>query len=244
MSNTIFLVKKVKYIHKGLMPFLFFALTSQDRELARQFHLGSFSMSLMYVWAKGVSLWVWDAWLCFSSSHRGLLKVQAASQGLTGKITTVDMCLYLTTLLTCMSLCHRKALSEFICMCDLTSIPGCALTQTLQEDPAPFAWVPNTIFLSLHICIFICLLLALLTCTQTHLLSLGIHGGMMIAIVFTGEFPAKAFMDKPVNKYFPASVSLNKCPHECSFASKFLDKSSSVHISASTCFGICLPIRI
>lgn len=87
MSNTIFLVKKVKYIHRGLMPFLFFALTSQGQELARQFHLGSFSMSLVQVWAKSVSLWVWDVWLffSFSSSHKRLLKVQAASQRLTGK---------------------------------------------------------------------------------------------------------------------------------------------------------------
>lgn len=51
-------------------------------------------------------------------------------------------------------------------------------------------------------------------------------------------------MNKPVNKYFSARVSLNKCSHEYSFASKFLDKFSSVHVSASTCFGICLPIHI
>lgn len=45
MSNTIFLMEKVKYIQRDLMPFLFFALTSQDQELARQFHLDSFSVS-------------------------------------------------------------------------------------------------------------------------------------------------------------------------------------------------------
>lgn len=71
----------------------------------------------------------------------------------------------------------------------------------------------------------------------------GIHGGI-VAPVFTYEFAANAFVDKPVNNYFPARVSLNKCSHEYSFASKFLDKSSSVDISATTCFGICLPIHI
>ena len=71
----------------------------------------------------------------------------------------------------------------------------------------------------------------------------GIHGEI-VAPVFKYEFAANVFVDKPVNKYFPARVSLNKCSHEYSFTNKFLDKSSSVHISACTCFGICLPIHI
>lgn len=262
MSNTIFLVKKVKYILRDLMPFLFFALTSQDQILARRFHLGCFSVSLVWIWAKGVSLWVWDVWLRSSSSQGELLKdSQAASRGLTGKF----LLSYATIKSPVNTQLPEHWPGKWICvciwphcqhawasvtgkpcpnlLCDLTSIPGCALTQTLHKDPTPFAWAPNTIFLSLHICVFMCLLLALLTCTWTHLPSPGTRGGM-VAPVFTWEFPAKVFVDKPVNKYFPASVSLNKSSHECSFASKFLDKSSSVHISASTCFGICLPIHI
>lgn len=90
--------------------------------------------------------------------------------------------------------------------------------------------------------LFTCCLLS--SSTHAHAFpDAGIHGGA-VAPVFTYEFAANAFVDKPVNKYFPARVSLNKCSHEYSFASKFLDKSSSVHISASTCFGICLPIGI
>lgn len=46
MSNTIFLVEKVKYIQRDLMPFLFFALTSQDQELTRQLHLFLYEFSV------------------------------------------------------------------------------------------------------------------------------------------------------------------------------------------------------
>lgn len=106
------------------------------------------------------------------------------------------------------------------------------------------AWASNTIFLSFHIFVLICSLLVLLirSCTLIFLHP-GIYGGI-VEPVFTYEFAVNASIDKPVNKYFPVRLPSNKCSHECSFASKFLDKSSSVHISAGTCFGICLPIGI
>lgn len=142
-----------------------------------------------------------------------------------------------------MSICHRKALSEYVCMWNYTSIPGRALTQPLHEYPASFARVSNTIFLLINVYILIFLWLP---CSSIHahtFLHPDIHGGV-VAPVFAHAFAANAFVDKPVSKYFSARVSLNKPSHEYSFASKFLGKFSSVHVSASTCFGICLPIHI
>lgn len=124
------------------------------------------------------------------------------------------------------------------------STPSHTLAQLLHKHSCLFAQAPTSVFL--WVFVFPFSLACDLPSFVTHAHAFpypAMHVGI-VAPGFTREFAANAFVDKAVNKYFPARVSLNKCSHEYSFASKFLDKSSSVHIRASTCFGICLSIRI